>query len=264
MDTPHLRKRKTSTVSPAKPGDYSLDLNMKNRQKPIQQDQKEYPMDIKVYDGNAQVFYNARFVEVMTVDGADYLVFDYLGDAKRVPTFGGSARAAKDSNEEQKWFEPGLFGVVMNTDTTGDAPMFRWTAYLDQTLRRAFELDTFEGPDPDDETLRRNLARIGWRNQLTPGGFLAPTGIIPGKNGDFIDDETGVIMVDVPPEFHALCWEFKRTAEEILRGFMADAAGLMNYVSEPRADRLSSNGSDERGLAYGYLDRAYGMFRNDD
>lgn len=219
-------------------------------------------MNLNEYDGIAQVFYNARLVEVVTEDGMDYLVFDYLGETKRLPTFKGSAeRAAKDAGQEKKWFEPGTFGVIMNSGTMSTAPEYRWTAYIDQTLRRAFELDIFEVHDP--ETSRRNLERIGWRNQLSPGGFLAPNGIIPGANGRFIEDETETLTLNVPREFFELCREFKVTSEIVLRGFMADAAGLVNYLSEPRADRFSSNGSDERDQAYGYLQRAYGMSDGD-
>jgi hypothetical protein len=72
---------------------------MKNSQKTVH----------NAYDGNAQVFYNARLIDVVTEDGADY-----LGDTKRVPTFNGSAeRAAKEAGEKRKWFEPGTFGVII-------------------------------------------------------------------------------------------------------------------------------------------------------
>jgi len=51
---------------------------------------------------------------------------------------------------------------------------------------------------------------------------------------------------------------------QVLRGFIADAASLNNYMAEPRADGYSSNGSDERMLAYDYIERAYGMRREFD
>ena len=44
----------------------------------------------------------------------------------------------------------------------------------------------------------------------------------------------------------------------MLRGFIADVCGLMNYVKLPREDGYSSHGSDERDYAEQWFDRAYG------
>ena len=41
----------------------------------------------------------------------------------------------------------------------------------------------------------------------------------------------------------------------MLRGFIADLAGIMNWASSPRADGYSSNGSDERRMAMEYYER---------
>ena len=45
------------------------------------------------------------------------------------------------------------------------------------------------------------------------------------------------------------------TPEIVLRGFIADLTGIMNFVSSPRADGYSSNGSDERDMARAYYER---------
>jgi hypothetical protein len=214
-------------------------------------------------------FFNARFTGIATEEGGDnYLVFEYQGQEMRQPTFPGSG------NTELSARAVGKFGVVVRVDwqTEGrDFPHYRFDAYLDQSLRRAFELDVFEATPPvgsasysDGELTRCNVERIGWRNSLCPDGFLAPAGIIPGTDGRFIQDETEALTIDIPPEFVSLCDEYKSTPMQVLRGFIADAASLHNYMAEPRADGYSSNGSDERMLAYDYIERAYGMRREFD
>lgn len=37
--------------------------------------------------------------------------------------------------------------------------------------------------------------------------------------------------------------------ETVLRGFVADLAGIINQHTNPRTDGYSSNGSDERNMA---------------
>ena len=75
----------------------------------------------------------------------------------------------------------------MNADPGSDFPMYRFQPYMDQSLRRAFELDVFEHVAPVGSP-RYNAERIGWRNAACIDGFLAPAGIIPGENGRFIED----------------------------------------------------------------------------
>ncbi|EOA3865784.1 hypothetical protein ACH068_001551 [Shigella flexneri] len=212
-------------------------------------------------------FFDARLLDIVAdpeQHGSDRLLFEYQGNTFEKPTFTGSAeRAAKAKAEGGKPLaEVGQIGVIMNADPGSDFPMYRFQPYMDQSLRRAFELDVFEHVAPVGSP-RYNAERIGWRNAACIDGFLAPAGIIPGENGRFIEDTTEGVELDVPREFFELCAQFKRTPEEVLRGFIADAAGLMNYFREPRADGYSSNGSDERDMAYSYIERAYGMFRED-
>lgn len=123
---------------------------------------------------------------------------------------------------------------------------WRFQAYHDQSLRRMPELDD----------VARDL--IGWWCESKPKGFVAPGHIVPGIDGGFVADQTAELTVQVPPEFETLCESYGMDASAVLRGFMADAAGLMNWVSCPRADGFSSNGSDERMMAQDYLERAYG------
>jgi hypothetical protein len=82
---------------------------------------------------------------------------------------------------------------------------------------------------------------------------------LPGLDGAFVEDLSERYALAVPLEFRLLCERFGLSPKTVLQGFMADAAQLHNALATPRADGLSSNGSDERLLAGGYLERAYGM-----
>ena len=41
----------------------------------------------------------------------------------------------------------------------------------------------------------------------------------------------------------------------VLRGFIADLAGIMSWAADPRTDGYCSNGSDERSMAMEYYRR---------
>ncbi|WP_028454610.1 hypothetical protein [Chitinilyticum litopenaei] len=131
-----------------------------------------------------------------------------------------------------------------------DEGHWRFIPYLEQSLRRCPDLDCHYGDE----------LQLGWRCEQL-GEFSAPAHIVPGAEGAFIPDETRPLTLPVPPEFFELCNQFNMSAEWVLRGFIADAAELRNYVAEPRADGYSSNGSDERMLANDYLERAYAALR---
>lgn len=63
------------------------------------------------------------------------------------------------------------------------------------------------------------------------------------------------LTLSLPPEFVELCERHGVPPETVLRGFIADLCGIMNWASNPREDGYSSNGSDERELAYAYYRR---------
>jgi hypothetical protein len=60
------------------------------------------------------------------------------------------------------------------------------------------------------------------------------------------------VKIELPPEFIELCKRDQVQPEVVLRGFIADLCGIMNWASNPRADGYSSNGSDERDMAAQY------------
>ena len=63
------------------------------------------------------------------------------------------------------------------------------------------------------------------------------------------------VTLELPAEFIELCDADGITPETVLRGFIADLAGIINWASAPRADGYSSNGSDERNMAQAYYER---------
>lgn len=63
------------------------------------------------------------------------------------------------------------------------------------------------------------------------------------------------LTLELPPEFVMLCQDDDVSPEEVLRGFIADLAGIRNWADNPRTDGYSSNGSDERRLAEEYYER---------
>lgn len=117
-------------------------------------------------------------------------------------------------------------------------------AYVEPSLRRVPEYDT--------------KGLYGWRCDGR-AGFQAPHNVIPGEGGQFVRDETVEVTVRVPPEFVRECERVQMTPKDLLEGFVADAAGIQNFVARPRADGLGSNGSDEREMASVWIERAYGM-----
>ncbi len=63
------------------------------------------------------------------------------------------------------------------------------------------------------------------------------------------------VTLTLPEEFLDLCESDLQKPEAVLRGFIADLAGIVNWQSNPRTDGYSSNGSDERDMAQAYYNR---------
>ncbi|MBL8438425.1 MAG: hypothetical protein JNM61_09520 [Zoogloeaceae bacterium] len=70
-----------------------------------------------------------------------------------------------------------------------------------------------------------------------------------------MQDRKQRLTLELPPEFIAVCAVDGVTPELVLRGFIADLAGIMNWANAPRADGYGSNGSDERRMAREYYER---------
>jgi hypothetical protein len=139
------------------------------------------------------------------------------------------------------WWHVGMVGRL---SLACDTQPFGFFAYPDQRLRRA--------PERDD--LRRQ--RWGWR--IAQRRLTAKAGVIPGKDGALVTEDTEPVCLDLPREFLNFCANRNIQPEVVLRGFMADLCELMNWCSCPREDGYCSNGSDERMYAQAYFQRAYG------
>lgn len=163
------------------------------------------------------------------------ITIEKQGNTLILPSFPNLNRFLNDSI--------GKIGVV---NYVSEHVCWRFTPYLDQSLRRVYEADTG--------------GYLGWRCNAKPFTWLASSEIIPGKNGNFIEDEAEELTIKVPPEFFDLCERLKQSPEIILRGFIADACELFNIRDCPREDGYTSNGSDERRLADEYLERIYGIY----
>jgi hypothetical protein len=72
------------------------------------------------------------------------------------------------------------------------------------------------------------------------------------------------ITIELPPEFIELCAADGVKPEQVLRGFIGDLSGIVNWASDPRADGYNSNGSDERSMAMDYYRRVgYPYWKHD-
>ena len=65
----------------------------------------------------------------------------------------------------------------------------------------------------------------------------------------------GIVTIATPAEFMRLCERHQAKPDVVLRGFIADLCGIINWVKEPRPDGYASHGSDERRLADEYYER---------
>jgi len=67
--------------------------------------------------------------------------------------------------------------------------------------------------------------------------------------------DTRKATIWLPPEFIRLCQRDQVEPDLVLRGFIGDLCGIMNWSNNPRADGYGSNGSDERRMAEEYYER---------
>lgn len=147
-----------------------------------------------------------------------------------------------------EFYQEGQYGVLTLTQGGG---FLSFRAYVEQRLRRYPEGD-FQG---DEE---RGIKPFwSWRLEGSDDCINCQPHFVPGHGGKFIKDATTPVEIALPPEFMRICESIGLPPEQVLQGFVADLCGLMNYLSRPREDGLSSNGSDERMYARQWFDRAY-------
>lgn len=204
------------------------------------------------------LYYDARLKGVTVTDNGDRFVIEYLGNELSLPADTANAawydKLLKQNGKEQT----GLIGIVSqvrrknNVGHSRPRGYYRFDAYPDQTLRRAFELDDF-----DYFGENHNMNTIGWRNEANPNGFLAARGIIPGAEGRFISDSTEPYTVNIPFDFVEIATRLKQDPVALLKNFMADVCQLHSTDKLPRADGMNSKGTEAEKKAREYLMMAY-------
>ena len=132
------------------------------------------------------LYYDARLKGVILTANGERFVIEYLGKELFLPADSANAAYYDKMLKQGEKEETGLIGLVSqvrkknNVGHSRARGFYRFDAYPDQTLQRAFELDDFDYFGQD-----HNMNSIGWRNEANPNGFLAARGIIPGKEGRY-------------------------------------------------------------------------------
>ena len=200
------------------------------------------------------VYFDAFLVGVLSGgEGSERLVIEYNGEEISLPADPEHARQLQKRLHDGDI--PGRKGAarLMPRDAVGRPIRYTFSPYPDQSLCRAFELDTFEYHADG-----YNANCIGWRNDKNPAGFLAPKGVFPGLEGNFITDGTESFAVDVPYQFTNLCTGLGSDTVSVFRDFMATACRIVSTPELPRADFLQSRGGEAENLLARYLEAAYG------
>ncbi len=202
------------------------------------------------------LYYDTELLSVSITENDTQLTIRYQG--KEITLQGDIANVAHCRKLlEGQDAETPLIGLVrLNQRKAAGAGRsrneYRFDAYVDQTLRRAFDLDVYEFTR---ET--HNANSIGWRNAKYPEGFLAPKGIIPGHQGRFVSSSTQDVPVAVPLEFFELCTRMRSDPETILKAFIADVCNLSSSPELPRADGAMNHGADAKRKARDYLRQSW-------
>jgi hypothetical protein len=183
-------------------------------------------MNTAVQSENSEL-YDVQLTEIDESSG--FLTFEVDGTQHRVKA------------ETAAWSKVGTVGRLR---VPPHAVPFSFYAYPDQRLRRLAAQD-----DPEHRL---------WSWQIGERCVKAKAGIVPGKDGSLVKQDTETLALKIPREFVELCRTGQLLPETVLRGFVADLCALQNWVHCPREDNYSSNGSDERRMAQDYFYRAYG------
>jgi len=199
----------------------------------------------------AHTYYDI-YLEKLVFDAAKAeMLVKYMGKSLILPIYREHALVLQKMLDEHKGAN--ARGIARFVSMPAQAkPAYYFEAYQDQTLQRAYELDTF---DYSDEGY--NINCIGWRNESNPYGFLAARGIIPGKQGNFVFDSTEPYEVMVPYEFTERCIQLGQNPMAVIRNWIADTCKFNHDPAEPRADGYRSTGKEAQSLMAVYLQHVY-------
>lgn len=202
------------------------------------------------------LFYDARLKGISPSGNGDKLIIEYQGKELSLPADSANAQyCEKRLRASENGIGPIGLARLIRRRTPGNrrsGTFYRFDAYCDQTLRRAFDLDDYEYLDNE-----YNLNCIGWRNGKNPDGFLAPRGIIPGEDGRFVSDNTEKHLLALPFEFIELATRMKTDPINLLKTFIADTCNLQSTSELPRADGFSGRGNEALRKARDYLRTAW-------
>lgn len=179
--------------------------------------------------GACVVVYDVLLVDVQsTTAGGVLLTIEHAGKAYRLVG-------------EERWYHTygrshvgkmGCIKPVAARPHKQETGACEFTRYIDQSLRRAPELDIARHASKDGSF----PPVLGWRHDGHQDGFLAPFDFVPGYTGRFVPDETVALTLRVPPEFLLQCKRLDLTPETVLRTFIGDVCGIQTSYQEPRAD----------------------------
>jgi hypothetical protein len=148
--------------------------------------------------------------------------------------------------DQEPWWQVGDIGRL----TLGrERREWNFRPYADQRLRREPALDD------------RSAGLWGWR--IGDMHVCVKQGVLPGKEGTVIREDTEPVCLDLPREFLDLCQRYQLLPTSALRAFIADLCDLESLSSRPREDGYCSLGSHERLLAEVYFLRAHGWRKDD-
>lgn len=202
------------------------------------------------------LFYDSELLSVSMTGSDAQLIIKYQGQEIVLQGESSNAIYCQKLLEKQESNTPliGLTRLIQrkSSNSSRNKNGYRFDPYVDQTLRRAFDLDVYEF---SRET--HNTNSIGWRNAKYPDGFLAPKGLVPGLQGRFISSSTQDVPVAVPLEFFELCIRIRSDPETVLKSFIADVCHLSSTPELPRADANMSSGTETKRKARDYLRQAW-------
>ncbi len=186
----------------------------------------DFPVNSMRADNTDTPWYDVELIRIE--EGAQRLTFRVAGSERVVC----SANAG--------WWEIGTIGRLMLGNNGSE---FGFHAYADQRLRRA--------PERDDPA----RCRWGWR--MGEHRFCVKTGIVPGRSGAVVREDTTPTLLDLPREFVDRCTAVSVAPDAVLRTFIADLCDLRSSGNRPREDGYCASGQDEGFLAREYFQRTF-------
>ena len=180
----------------------------------------------------------------MRYSGLQHEIYDArlrsFDQCARIATFEADGVSHCVGSIDEIWWRVGTIGRLR---LPSERSSFGFLAYPDQRLRRR----------PADDDPLRNL----WGWQIDATHFASKAGVVPGRDGLVVAEDTDALVLEIPRELINFCGAFKLLPETVLRGFVADLCALVSSRDCPREDGYSSTGGEGRRFAHAYFRVAY-------